>query len=71
MTSKLISCMIFDEDVLNVLCSSLLCRALQLESALNYYGTQELEEDFNKTNAALKFYQKNLELLQCGDLNDK
>lgn len=71
MTSKLISCLIFDEDVLNVLLSSLLYRAIQLESALNHYGTQKLKEDFNKTNAALKFYQKNLELLQCGDLNDQ
>lgn len=70
MTSKLISCMIFDEDVLSVLCSALDSRVLQIISALDRCNTQELEEDFNKTKAVLEFYKKNLELLQCGDLND-
>ena len=74
MSSQLINCMIFDEELLNVVCSALVCRVLQLKEDLDLYEfDKEIEEDLERTRKALIFYNANLGILQfkSGDLNDR
>lgn len=73
MISQSINCMIFDEKLLEVVCSALFSRVFQLEDLLELHPKKEIEEDLERTRKALLFYNANLEIIQfkSGDIYDR
>lgn len=72
MSSQLINCMIFDEELLGIILDSLILRCNHLEKLLDINPSDEYEKEYDKCRNALLFYNANLDLLifKPGDSND-
>ncbi len=63
MSSQLINCMIFDQELLEIIINGLYLRCEQLERLLDLNPCIEYEKELDKCRYALIFYNANLDLL--------